>query len=408
MSENFFYIDQKESKFITYLDLIKDLDQKTKFTNVVKGGDAYSVFSELLFALIHNRSLVLAEEWLNIDQKKVLPHDEHNFIKTNSKLTIEDLPEIIRKNENSKIILYTSGTTGTPKPAVHTVESLTRFVKIGPRYKNKVWGLTYSPVHIAGLQVFFQAFMNLNAIVNLYQYPKDQIFEVLNQYKITHLSGTPTFYKLLFPSENVFDFVENVTFGGEKLDNALINKVKRMFPNAKIKNIYASTEFGSLLISENDLYEVPDRIKKYIKILDDQLLIHRSLVNTSFPDMNQNEVKDWYETGDLVEILHENPLRFKFIGRKDNIIKIGGYRVNIVEIEKELEQHPNVTVARIYAKKNSLMGNVLIADVMVNSQISEKEILTFLRSKLPEYKIPRIINFVEKIEITKSGKVTRK
>lgn len=409
MDNKIFFIDERNSIIKTYSDLIDDLNNKNNFQNIIKYKNAYNTFVDLLFGIINERTVFLVDEIIEDEVKDLLDNNniEERINNKQIEINLSNFLNILKNIDRSKIILFTSGTTGKPKAVMHTMKSLTRFIKIGKKHENDIWGLTYNPVHIAGIQVFFQAILNKNTIVNLYRYPKNKIFELIENYKITHLSGTPTFYKLLLPSDKIFKNVKNITFGGEKFDESIITKIKIIFPCARIKNIYASTELGTLFISENEVYEVPKNINHLIKISYGQLLVHKILINHVI-NMNHNDSDDWFETGDLVEILSEKPLKFRFVGRNDDIVKIGGYRVNLLEIENILEQHPNVVMAKVYTKTNSLIGNILMADIMVKTDILERELFKFLRERLPEYKIPRIINFVEKIPITRSGKVTRK
>ncbi len=106
--------------------------------------------------------------------------------------------ELIEKLRNIsddwKVTLYTSGTTGIPKKVTHNFNSITRFVKISERNTNSIWGFAYNPTHMAGIQVFFQALLNGNAIVRLFGLSANEIHREINENFITHISATPTFY----------------------------------------------------------------------------------------------------------------------------------------------------------------------------------------------------------------------
>ncbi|MDZ7795644.1 MAG: hypothetical protein U5N56_00735 [Candidatus Marinimicrobia bacterium] len=98
------------------------------------------------------------------------------------------------------------------------------------------------------------------------------------------ISATPTFYRLLLPSKNVFKNVMRVTSGGEKLDNKTIEYLHQLFPNAKITNVYASTEAGTLFASKADVFTIKADMKKYVKIENNELLIHNSFIGLN--DLN--------------------------------------------------------------------------------------------------------------------------
>lgn len=99
----------------------------------------------------------------------------------------------------SDITIFTSGTTGQPRKVVHAVQTLTRFVRLGNRYAGQIWAYAYNPAHMAGLQVFFQAFENLNTLVNVFNLTRSEVYLLIGKYAITHISATPTFYRLLLP-----------------------------------------------------------------------------------------------------------------------------------------------------------------------------------------------------------------
>jgi len=109
-----------------------------------------------------------------------------------------------------------------------------------------------------------------------------------------------------------------------------------------------------------------------------------------------------------VEIISENPLRFRFIARKNEIINVGGYKVNPQEVEDVLISLGTIKEAFVYPKKNSVLGNIVCADIVISeNSVTVPGLLKDLRSCLQEYKIPRIINFVESINYSRTGKKIR-
>ena len=146
------------------------------------------------------------------------------------------------QQSSSEITIFTSGTTGQPKKVVHTVDTLTRSVRLGDKYKGQVWAYAYNPTHMAGLQVFFQAFENQNTLINVFNKQRADVYELIGKYQITHVSATPTFYRLLLPFEHAYESVIRVTLGGEKSEQHLYDSIMKIFPTAKINNVYASTE----------------------------------------------------------------------------------------------------------------------------------------------------------------------
>jgi len=235
---------------------------------------------------------------------------------------------------------------------------------------------------------------------------RDEIYSLINKYQITHISATPTFYRLLLPKENSYGSIRRATFGGEKSDAGLFEKIKQIFPNVKINNIYASTEAGSLFASNGDCFQIPNEIKEFIKVEENELLIHKCLLGESKSFIFNN---NYYHTGDLIEWVDKNAGLFRFKNRKNELINVGGYKVNPNEVENIILQIDGVQQAVVYGKSNSVLGNILCADIKIEKgkELTESKIRKILSETLQDYKIPRIIKFTDNIILTRTGKIKR-
>jgi len=269
-----------------------------------------------------------------------------------------------------------------------------------------VWGFCYNPFHIAGVQVFLQALFNQNSVVGLYGAAPDIIRARLHTSGITQLSATPTFYRLLMDGEPAFTEVRSVTVGGERSDESLIRQLRRVFPNARLRNVYASTEAGTVLTAEGDVFRVPSTFRDRVKVEEQQLWIHRSLLG----QFDQASNAGWYATQDLVEVLCHDPLTFRFVSRSGDSLNVGGEKIDPGELEAYLRQLPPVLEARVYGRSNAVTGTLICADVRLRAGqegVSERSLREALALHLPAYKIPRLIRFVESISTTPSGKMKR-
>ena len=290
--------------------------------------------------------------------------------------------------EQDNISFTTSGTTGPPKCINHTIDIITKYVKQSS--ENDVWGLTYDYTKIAGSQVIAQAYKNNNLLVNLYKKSTNEIHSLINTYNISHLSGTPTFYRLNFKNE-IFPSVKQVTLGGETVTENIISLVKQVFPNANISNIYALTEYGSILSSSSHLFSLNNRTSKYIKIKNNTLHIYFN--------------KTWNDTGDQVKILDDGS--FAIIGRSSSMINVGGFKANPYYIEDQLNSILGVIASKVYSKPNSVTGNIVVADVVLDPNTNLKQIKKEIRQLVQPYEVPRIINSVSTIKINNTGKIDR-
>lgn len=395
---------------VSYKRLLEDLNGVSEYCPYCKSSDYYEVFRHIVLSMLLGREIILLDADFTDEEVARLVGDVDIRVKGKASLTAhltEDnfLRELIAKTDTWQITLFTSGTTGLPKKVSHNYGSIARQVRQDDRHSEDVWGFAYNPTHMAGLQVFLQALFNWNSIVRLFGLDSKEVVKEIHANGISHISATPTFYRLLLPPVDVCPSVSRITSGGERFDEHTLVQLKSLFPNAKFTNVYASTEAGTLFASRGNEFIVREGMTDKMKVEDGELLIHKSLLGNSDSLRVDGE---WYHTGDLVEVVSKEPLTFHFVSRNNEMINVGGYKVNPNEVEDRLRECDGVVDAKVYGKANRIMGNIILCDVVrTGSEVSEKAIIENLRKKLQEFKIPRIIRFVEHIDVTRTGKISR-
>jgi acyl-coenzyme A synthetase/AMP-(fatty) acid ligase len=325
-------------------------------------------------------------------------------IKNLSSYPVSNIDDLLSKiiSNNNKILLNTSGTTGKPKDVSHTINTITKNIIIDKKYGDVCWGLTYNQGKMAFYQVLLQSLFNKSKIVNLYGYSFDDMSDRIIENKITHISATPTFYRMLISSKIIFKDIKQITLGGEGSDSQFIDKLKVYFPNARVKNVYASTETASLFASDNDIFKIPEKYLDKVKFINNTLLIHKDLLgNIDNTPLND----EWYDTQDEVEFISEN--KFKFIGRKNIEINVSGFKVNPLRVESIINSLPYVVNSVVYSKKNSVVGSLLCCDLILNKPIDKSTIKSELKNIIDKHEIPVIINIVDTIKINDNMKISR-
>ena len=415
---NLFWRDNYFGVEKSYKDFLLDIQQKGVNNVYIKNRNPYEVFLALLRNILNKKNNILLDadfsdtelNDLGINSEDI---EKASYQQNNIALKYSSFQEIFEFFENSKeelsIDIYTSGTTGRPKKVTQNLKNIMRYVRKGDNHENNIWAFAYNPTHFAGLQVFFQALLNENAIIYVFGSDFKVNYDEIVSYNVTHISCTPTFMKMMLNyviNEN--KIIKSLTFGGERFDEKIEEIIKNKFPNAKLRNVYASSEAGSLLASDGKSFKIPNRYKNVIKIsVDEELIIHKDLLGDSDSFQLNGE---WYHTGDLVEFIN-NDGAFIFRNRISDFINVGGYKVNPLEVEELLKTIDNVKDALIIGKKNSLIGNVLVAYIILkteeNKKIKKKQIIETLRKTLQDWKIPQIIKFVDTFELTRTGKIKK-
>lgn len=412
--DKLFYFDSVTGRCVTYGNLIADLNSTSQLCRIIKTLDYYEIYKSIVVSMLAGDQITLVDGEFTDNEVEAMAGGETaaelnaaSPVSYKPLTSLDDLQERIAATSDSwRMSLFTSGTTGRPKKVSHSQSTICRNVKRGERHASDVWGMAYNPTHMAGIQVFFQALLNGNSMIRLFGVAKEDIFALIDKYAISHLSATPTFYRMLLPTEARCGSVVRLTSGGEKFDDRTLRQLTACFPNAKFTNVYASTEAGSILASKDDVFIVKDTTEGKVKIENCELLLHRSLLGQSSSFVLDGE---WYHTGDIVHIETESPLTFKIASRKSELINVGGYKVNPTEVEDMIRQCPGVKDVRIYAKNNRILGNIICCEVVNfdEADVKESDIRQFLQSRIQEYKIPRMIKFVSHINVTKTGKASR-
>lgn len=403
MASDLFYVSSQDTQY-TYQDLLRLLACTDRIKKFCYAHSTYEVFTSIILSLIHNTEITLLDSdfsELELTNMGVVTSalNDTTDVKPIFYSDLSDLLHAIRSAGKWQIHLFTSGTTGIPKKIKHNLASISRSVRIAEKHKQSTWGFAYNPTHMAGIQVFFQALLNGNSIIDIFKLDRSTVFSRIEKYKITNISATPTYYRMLLPMDKTYQSIQRITSGGERFDPDLIEALQQGFPKAHFRNIYASTEAGAILESKSDVFIITD--PALCKIEAGTLWIHKSVVG------GFQLSGDWYDTGDLVSVLDSEPTHFRFVSRANEMINVGGYKVNPLEVESAINHHHGVIQSRVYGKQNRILGNVLIADVVTSEPISEKELRNHLSGLLQPHKIPRLINFVDEIITTRTGKVQR-
>jgi len=325
------------------------------------------------------------------------------------------------KPSSGQVRLMTSGTTGRPKIVAHTLESLVARIQATaklPGGQHNRWLLTYQATAFAGLQVILTAALSGGCLVVTKQRSPADFFGAAERHGVTHISGTPTFWRsfLLVAPPGSLSELRQITMGGEAVDQPTLDRLRAAFPNAHITHIYASTEAG-VVFSVHDgeegfpaewLEGVVQGVK--LRVSEGMLEVKTSRGMLGYSDLAAPLTDDgWLRTGDLVEISRG---RVRFMGRQDSIINVGGAKVYPQVVESFLLSLPGVREARVRGISNPISGFLVGAEIVLDTAEADREsretirqrILQQCRKFLPGYQVPRILRIVNSIPVHESGK----
>lgn len=343
------------------------------------------------------------------------------FIKQEKALDKEFIKQYHDK-ETSSVIVLTTGTTGLPKGAIYTWAEMINQVKISEKLVNTRWLLAYQLNHFAGLQVFLTALCNGGTLIISSNWDVEYIAKLIDTKNIEYISATPTFWRITLPilskESRSYDFVKQITMGGEAITSNILALSKQLFPNANITQIFATTEMGPVFSVKDekigfslDYVNNPEKhdLIARIKIEDGELFVKTPHHMKTYYGRKDNFTKDgWYPTGDLVKIVGDRVL---FLGRKTETINVGGVKVHPVEVEEVIQAIEGIKIAKVYGKSNPITGKIVVADIVLQSGFDpnkvKKDIIKQCNKVLSRQKVPKMIYIKEDIDISNFKLVRR-
>ncbi len=320
-----------------------------------------------------------------------------------------------------RVAVMTSGTTGKPKATRHHWKNLVASAAQGARARSdrmERWLLAYNVNQYAGLQVLAHVAISGGTLVVPDRISATAGIEAIVAYQVTHVSATPTFWRLALGvmerrGNPEIDLVQ-ITIGGEAVSDALLGSLKERFSRTRISHIYATSEIGSSVAVTDGKAGLPLSILErgsahpvHFRIDDGQLLALSDVGMIGYHDSVKG-AQEWIQTGDLVEIRNE---RIRFIGRVGNVINVGGVKVHPLAVEDVIALVAGVELAHVYGRANPITGSIVAADVIARQdwdvEIVRKDIATAC-SSLPEAHRPRIVKFVESLPMVQNKLDRRK
>nr|WP_136249830.1 class I adenylate-forming enzyme family protein [Ningiella ruwaisensis] len=318
---------------------------------------------------------------------------------------------------DTQFYLATSGTSGKAKWIGHNTDSLTKAIKLKPQLTDLRWALCYEPSRFAGLQVVLQSMLSGASLLDCSEGDFETRANRMLLHKVNAISCTPSFWRQLLMQKSSESLeLQHITLGGEIADHAILRALSHRCPEAKLMHIYASTELGVGFAVSDKQAGFPDKwlsegVNGHFLKIDAQnhlrIKPNIALDKALAPLIDEN---GYYDTGDLVSHIKN---RVIFLGRASGLINVGGAKVSPEEVEHVLLASPLVQQAKVYGKANSVLGQLVAADIVlkqpleVSTSEAKQSLLTLSQNNLARHKIPRIIHFVSAIDANDSGKIMR-
>lgn len=309
-----------------------------------------------------------------------------------------------REPAAGRVWLLTSGSTGRPKQVAHTLESLTT---VSGEQPPRTWLCPYATGAYAWWQVVTLS-LSLPGQDVLFVEPDelDRWPQMALDAGVTAASGTPTFWRqALFRSGDVLERLplEQVTLGGEPVDQAILSRLHEAFPSARISWIYASSEAGAAIAVHDGRAGFPaawlDRDtpgRPRLSVADGELVIASSHAAEGMAAS--------IRTGDRAEVVDGRVLITGRIASDE--INVGGSKASASKVRGVLLDHPDVEWAAVRGRKAPLVGQVVMAEVVLadGTTTTDADLTAWCAQRLPDYSVPRRLRVLPEIPIKETLK----
>lgn len=312
------------------------------------------------------------------------------------------------------LVLFSSGSTGKHKAAVHDLSALLKKFTV-PRHCYRT--LVFLQLdHIGGVNTLFYTLSNAGAVVVSEGRTPRQVCEAIAMHRVELLPTSPTFLNLLLLSEEQqrhdLSSLKLITYGTEPMPERTLHKVHAAFPEVKLLQTYGLSELGILRSQSRDNGSLWMRVGGEgfeTKIVEGRLFIRASSAMLGYLNApNPFDADGFFDTGDLAEVDGE---WIRILGRKSEIINVGGNKVFPLEVENALLELPNVEDVAVCGEPNPITGQVVVATIRLTEPEEAGAFKTrmkrFCADKLATYKIPAKVRFVDTLHSERFKKVRR-
>ena len=313
-----------------------------------------------------------------------------------------ELFERLRIAGRPGLVLFSSGSTGTSKAAVHDFVPLLEKFKV-PRHALRT--LTFLLFdHIGGVNTLLYVLSNAGCVVTVPKRSPEVVCAAIERHRVQLLPTSPTFINLLLMSEaykrHDLSSLEMVTYGTEVMPETTLERFHGLFPRVRLLQTYGLSEVGILRSQSkaaDSLWVKVGGDGFETRVVDGMLQIRARSAMLGYLNAPSPFTSDgWLPTGDAVDVDGEY-LRIR--GRHSEIINVGGEKVYPAEVESVLQSMEGVKDVTVGSEPNPISGQIVTARVKLATGESlpefRKRMRLFCRDKLPAFTIPQKVVLVD-------------
>jgi len=298
------------------------------------------------------------------------------------------------------LVLFSSGSTGKHKAAVHDLSLLLKKFQVRRHCYRTLVFLQLD--HIGGVNTLFYTLSNGGAVVVTPDRSPEAVAAVIEAQRVELLPTSPTFLNLLLLSgaheRHDLSSLKLITYGTEAMPQSTLERVAQAFPNAKLQQTYGLTEVGILRSQSrgsNSLWVRVGGEGYQTKVVDGRLWVKAESAMLGYLNApSPFDDEGYFDTGDRVEVDGE---WLRILGRETEIINVGGSKVYPAEVESELLKMDNVADVCVSGEAHPLTGQIVVATFQLaapeDANAFKVRMRNHCRNRLAPYKIPAKVRF---------------
>uniref|UniRef100_UPI00404B0F9F ANL family adenylate-forming protein n=1 Tax=Flavobacterium sp. TaxID=239 RepID=UPI00404B0F9F len=299
------------------------------------------------------------------------------------------------KSKTPGLVLFTSGSSGQPKAAFHDLTKLLLKFQIKRDSLLTINFLLFD--HWGGLNTLFHILSNGGTVVFLENRNPDYVCELIDKWKVELLPTSPTFLNMMLLSRayerHNLKSLKIITYGSEPMPESVLQKLNNHFPNIKLQQTYGLIELGVMSSKSKDNESLWVKIGGngyQTRVVDGLLEIKSDSAMIGYLNAVSPYTDDgWFKTGDAVEVDGDY---FKILGRKSELINVGGEKVYPQEVENLILTIDHVLDVQVYGEKHPFTGNIVCAKILFDDKCEidflKNEIKRTCKKMLESFKVP--------------------
>ncbi len=301
----------------------------------------------------------------------------------------------LRETGRPGLVLFSSGSTGASKAAVHDLAGLLLRFRTPRRRLRTIAFLLFD--HIGGLNTMLYTLAAGGCLITVAERDPDHVLARVARFRAELLPTSPTFLNLMLLSEayarHRLDSLKLISYGTEPMPEGTLRRLHALLPGVRMQQTYGLSETGILPVKSagSDSTWVTLTGDGYrFRVVDGTLHIRSDTPMLGYLNAPSPFTEDgWLATGDAVETDGE---RLRILGRKSELINVGGEKVYPAEVEDTILSCPNVADAVVYGEKNPITGAIVCARVRLREPEEKaafvKRLREFCGGRLQRHKVP--------------------